>query len=273
MMSGRVANPGDRRPRRARRGMTFIEVVCASAIVGIVAAAVFSAFSFVSLTQVRETRNLACMEVANRLMLSYLDNPSGLGEGQRVVEYGPPEAAAKFRYDLSEQPVKLVEVAADRRSDSRSPLKLDRFKVITVRVWLSEESGGARSPGNNVPEATLTRMIDPVALRNPDSIANMMKDPRQYERFMQSIMGFSQPAAAAVAGTGNSSGAGLGPAGSTGNGGRAGMYTPRSRSARPGRGGARDAFGRQRSNSLRSRPRSWGLEQWGGPGDGMVDPY
>jgi hypothetical protein len=254
--------------------MTFIEVVCASAILGIVAAAVFSAFSFVSLTQVRETRNLACMEVANRLMLSYLDSPSGLSGGQRVVEYGPPGAEAKFRYDLSEQPVRLVEVAADRRGENRSPLKLDRFKVVTVHVWLSEESGGARTPGGNVPEATLARMIDPVALRNPDSIANMMKDPRQYERFLQSIMGFSQGTAAAVAGGANSSGAGMGPGGSLGNGGRAGqMYTPRSRNASGGRGGAREAFGRQRSSRLRGKPRSWGLEQWGGPGDGMVDPY
>ena len=252
--------------------MTFIEVVCASAILGIVAAAVFSAFSFVSLTQVRETRNLACMEVANRLMLSYLDNPAGVHEGQRVVEYGPPGASAKFRYDLSEQPVRLVEVAADRRGQNKSPLKLDRFKVVTVHVWLSEESGGSRAAGGTTPEATLTRMLDPVALRNPDSIANMMKDPRQYERFLQGIMGFSQNAAAAVAGTGNSSGAGVGPSGSMGNAGRAGgMYTPGSSSGR-GRGGARDAFERQRG-SRRSRPRNWGLEQWGGPGDGMVDPY
>src|SRR3954466_15616751 len=109
-----AGNPGVRGRRGARAGMTFIEVVCASAILGIVAAAVFSAFSFVSLTQVRETRHLACMEVANRLLLSYLDNPAGLSEGARVVEYGPPEATAKFRYELSEQPVKLVEVAADR---------------------------------------------------------------------------------------------------------------------------------------------------------------
>jgi prepilin-type N-terminal cleavage/methylation domain-containing protein len=240
----------------ARRGMTFLEVICGSAILSIVAAAAFSVFSFVSLSQIREQRHLACMEVANRLMLSYLDNPTSMPDANKVVEYGPAEKPLKFRFECKEEPIRLVEVGAERRGESRSPLRLDRFKVVRVRVWLSEQSGGGRFADAGVPQATITRMMDPIALRNPDSLANMMSDDRARQRYLEQLVGLSSATAANVAGA----------MGGVGNGGRAGQSSG-------GRRDARTSFDRSRGRGGRARPSSWGYEQWGGPGSGMVDPY
>jgi type II secretory pathway pseudopilin PulG len=174
-----------------RAGMTFLEVVAAFALLGVVTAAIFGVFGFVSGTQLRQQRMLGCAEVANRLMLQYLDEPTGMPDTHKPVEYGPQGAPARFRWDYSEDPVQITEVLADQRDQSRqSPFSPDRFRQVTIRVWLSEESGGSRFPEGDTPSATLSRMVDPMAPRNPDSFMNMLQNPEAFRQFMQTMMGF-----------------------------------------------------------------------------------
>jgi type II secretory pathway pseudopilin PulG len=256
-------------PGRAQRGTTFLEVVFATALVGVLAATLVGLFSFINATQRREQRYLAAAEVANRLMLNYLDNPAAMPDPGKVIEYGPPENPAKFRWSYTEQPVRMNEARPEARDETRAgPLKRDRMKLVTVRVWLSEYSGGEMSHGDTVPGIVLTRLIDPLALRNPDSTTNMLKDPAAYQRWLEAMMGFTQ--GQVVGGAGGAGGAATGaatvPPGTTGM--RAGSGARGARDS--GRLGARDAF--KRAKSATDHPPNWAYEQWGGPGAGGRGP-
>jgi type II secretory pathway pseudopilin PulG len=172
--------------------MTFIEIVVAFALLGIVAAAMFGMMSFATGMQVRGQRMLACAEVANRLMLKYLDDSTTMPTEPKVQVYGPDNAPAKFRWEYHEDPIQLVEANADARDQTRaSTLPTDRFLQVTFKVWLSEESGGARFPDESTPCITLTRMLDPLYPRNPDSFMSMLQNPQGFQNFMNQMMGFN----------------------------------------------------------------------------------
>lgn len=212
-MTTRRSSPVSSARRGSRRGMTFLEVVIATAMLGLVASAAFGVFNFITSAQWREQRRLGATEVANRLIMQYLDNPTGMPDPSRTVDYGPEEAMSKYRWEYSEDPVVLVEAAPENRDQTRSsPLPPDRFKQVSVRVWLSEYSGGTRFPEPSTPSAILTRMVDPVMPRNPDSYMRMLNDPRGFEEIMRQLMGIS-------------AGAGRGGSATTRNGGLQGDGT------------------------------------------------
>src|SRR5215831_14815037 len=97
------------------RGMTFLEVVVATALLAVVSAAMFGMFGFATGMQLRGQRMLACAEVANRLMLQYLDEPTKMPLTPKTVVYGPPEAPATFRWEYREEPIQLIEANPDGR--------------------------------------------------------------------------------------------------------------------------------------------------------------
>ena len=174
----------------APRGMTFLEVVVAMALFGVVASAIIGVFSFTMGSQLREQRTLACAEVGNRLVLAYLDDRTTMPDPNKTLEYGPDDHPIKFRWEYREDPITLVESGADARDHSRtSPLRQDRFRQITVHVWLAEESGGSFHAEDWTPQVTLTRMFDPLYTRNPDSFMKVMTDPANLRRFMDDMQG------------------------------------------------------------------------------------
>lgn len=177
----------------SRRGMTFLEVVFASVLLALVAGSMFAAFSFIFTSQTREQARLGAYEVANRLVLLYLDDSVKMPDPNKTLDYGPPEALQRFRWQYKEEPVQVYEVAGDQRDSTRqSPLSNDRFKRVTVRVWLSEYSGGSATyEGTNV-QATVTRMLDPIAPRNPDSYMNMIQSPEGLQKLVEQLMGNQQ---------------------------------------------------------------------------------
>lgn len=170
-----------------RRGLTFLECVAAVALLGIVTASIFGVFSFLAGNQARQQQLLGANELASRLVLMYLDDPLGMPRPDSTLDYGP----YKYRWEYREQPIGVVEAVPDARDPGRSPsLPLDRFTEVTVRVWLSEQSGGSRD-GAGAPQATIGRMFDPVFFfRNPDSAEHLLKDPARFQQFMERMMGF-----------------------------------------------------------------------------------
>jgi hypothetical protein len=171
--------------------MTFLEVVFATAMLGIVAGAMFGVYAFALGSEAKQQQRLGAVEVANKLILNYLDSPSGMPDPSKPVEFGlPPGPPLKYRWELREELVRVVEPSEDQRDRSReSPLKNDRFRQVSVHVWLSEQSGGSRYADGNTPSATLSRMLDPIAPRNPDSYMAMIKNQGDLERLIQTFMG------------------------------------------------------------------------------------
>lgn len=207
-MQAATPHPGARPARkgravRARRGMTFLEVVAAVAVLALMTGTVLGAVSLVQGMQLRQTHTLACAELANRMMLQYLDDKSSVPSPITPLEYG----AHRYRFSLAESSVGFV--SAESTSDTgatqrvgRSPITPDRrYKQVTVKVWLSEESGGSQQLVEGVPHVQIARLIDLLAFRNPDSAQNMLSQPGAMQQLLEAI-----GAGGAQTGSGNNTG-------------------------------------------------------------------
>lgn len=173
-----------------RRGLTFLETLFAAAMLALVAAAVFGAISFVLGRQLQEQRTLAAYELANRLVLQYLDDPDQLPDPSLPLEYGKD----RFRWELNVDAVTVTAVseASKDPADTRRSM-LDRVKQVSVRVWLGEESGGslAFEPDSPMPKAALTRIMYPMAFRNPDAFDRLINSDAGRRRLFDDMSGGS----------------------------------------------------------------------------------
>lgn len=176
--------------RKCRAGMTLLEVVLAIAALGLVAASATTTISYLYGTQVREERRLAAAELASRLVLIFLDDPGNLPPKFTPIPY----ARDAFRYELVQAPISLKpsdhvrNALAQRRGDS--PIPLDRFEQITVRVWLAEDSGGAERFDASIPHAVLVRLFDPNFFnRNPDSGFKAFEDEQRRLEMFNRVLG------------------------------------------------------------------------------------
>jgi len=174
----------------SRRGLTFLETLFASALLAIIAAAVFGALSFVLGRQHHEQRTLAAYELANRIILQYLDDPDQLPDSSLPLEYGKD----RFRWAMTIDPVTVTATseAPKDAADTRRSM-LDRVKQVSVRVWLGEESGGSRefAPDLPHPKAALTRIMYPMAYRNPDSFDRLINTDAGRRRLFDDMSGGS----------------------------------------------------------------------------------
>lgn len=198
-----------------RRGMSFLEVVLALAILSMIAATAMSAISAITGQAKAARQRLAAIELANRLILQYMDDPTRMPRPELPIEY----AQERYRWSLREGAVSMVPVVPAEERSSLGPRRLDRFKSVTLTVWLSEESGGTSMPEVGTPGAVLTRLMDPYALRNPDAIERMLADPARLQQFIEAFTGGapSAPPGGATprggSGGGSGGGAGSGPGG------------------------------------------------------------
>lgn len=169
---------------RARRGLTFLEVVLASVLLGMLAATAVSAMSYVIGTQERAQRKLQALEVASRLMMIYMDDPAELKglEGQLV-----PYAGLKYRWNMEKTEVTPIPARLPEGANANTFQTLARMDNVRIRAWLSEDSGGAREPEAGMQVGTIVRLVDPAPLRNPDSLQNAATN-RQAE-LIQSLTG------------------------------------------------------------------------------------
>ena len=174
----------------SRRGLTFLETLFASALLALVAAAVFGALSFVLGRQHHEQRTLAAYELANRIILQYLDDPEQLPDPSLPLEYGKD----RFRWTLNVDPVTVTATseATKDAADTRRSM-LDRVKQVSVHVWLGEESGGSQAfeSDSPMPKAALTRIMYPMAYRNPDAFDRLINSDAGRRRLFDDMTGGS----------------------------------------------------------------------------------
>jgi type II secretory pathway pseudopilin PulG len=155
--------------------MTFLEVVLAATLLALLAGTVFGGFSAMIGAQERQVRRLACMELANRLILQYLDDPTAMPTEAQPIRY----AGVEYRWSMQRQPVQFdhgrPEAAAERAA--ASSLRLERFVNMHVTVWVGAASGGADHFDPLIPHAAVSRLVDPIGTRNPDSLENIFRNP------------------------------------------------------------------------------------------------
>jgi len=173
---------------QARRGLTFLEAILAVVLLSMVATTLSSAVSFMSQSQRRMDQKLGAGELANRLILQYMDSRDSLPDRTLPIEYDRDyyrwtleEASVKFEYD---------EQSIDESGNTNvgGGVSLDRIKLITIKVWLGDDSGGSRSFTSMVPNIVLTRLIDPLAFNNPDSLNTLLQEPGGIEKLFESLL-------------------------------------------------------------------------------------
>lgn len=151
-----------------------------------VATTLSSAVSFMSNTQHRLDQKLGAAELANRLVLQYIDERDSLPDRSLPIEYDRD----LYRWMLEESPVKFDfdNQQSDNNNRVGSGVSLDRIKLITVRVWLDSDSGGSRAYDSGVPNMVITRLIDPLAFNNPDSLNTLLAKPGGIEKLFESLL-------------------------------------------------------------------------------------
>lgn len=179
--------------RRGRRGMTLLETVLAVAMMAMVSAAMFQIFDTVTRASIRQERRLAASELANRLILIYLDDPDAMPPKAQPLAYGDDLRGDTYRWEVEEQDATLELSPGIREMEEDIPALeglVDRgFKQLKVRVWLSEESGGGYTAAESPIVVELTRALDPVAMRNPDTLQSLISGPGGMQRFIERFGG------------------------------------------------------------------------------------
>jgi len=163
--------------------MTFLEVVLAVVLLGLVTATLATGMGALERTQVRQKQQLACCEVANALMLTYIDDEDSLPSELTPVAYG--DAEYRYSMDVGRVVLTLDRAALADSKYSRRAATYDRIKQVTVRVWPSEDFGGSFRYNPNLPHASLTRLVDPLSFSNPDTLDTKL----QTEKGLQDLLG------------------------------------------------------------------------------------
>ena len=191
-MTRRAARHRSGRGRAAaRRGLTVLEALLATVLLGMVGATLAGAVSYMSLSQRRAEQRLAAAELSNRLMLQYLDNQDAMPDDALPVEYN----GDLFRWTMEIQPVEFEmsnPVPDDDRSNIGSGFSFQRVRLVRLSVWLGADSGGSRGYTTAVPSATITRLVDPLNFSNPDSLRTILEEPGGIERLFERFSNLSE---------------------------------------------------------------------------------
>jgi hypothetical protein len=208
-----------------RRGLTLLECVGAVVMLAVVTAGIFTAVGFVLNSSAREQERLGAVELANRLVLLYLDDSKHMPSPTLPLDY----EQFQYRWTIEEAPIRLHDAVPARAPEGggssqpiQSPLTLDRLKQVSVRVTLSRGPGTSWA-GFTPPEASITRVLDPLTIRNPDAFSNKINTPEGIRDLLDIMSGMGSRSVGG-GGTSGAGGTGTGAKGagskSTGKGGK-----------------------------------------------------
>ncbi len=213
--------PSSPRPhRRAERGSTLIEVVCASLILAIAITMIVGAITAVTSADLRARQQLEGLELANRLLLQFLDDKEKMPSQEAHINQG----MGTYRFKLTETPVKLSypdNSIFETPSNQTTASAIDQTKLISVTVWAGVPDGlGGYRAGEQM--ATLARIHNPLSLitRNPDTMARLAANPEQLLAYILRLV--EQRQAEGGSGSGSGGAGGSSSRGGSGSGGSSG---------------------------------------------------
>ncbi len=176
--------------------MTLLEVVLAVLMLSMVTLIVTNAVNSIMTMEAESRKRLAAYEVANRLMLTFLDDPDELPPKSNPISYG----SYQFLYELERTPAKLV-INRTQESSGSALQALDRFRMVGVTVYEALPSDVAMAIEGEA-LASISRAIDPFTPRNPDSIEVIGRDRTKLGKWLGELI--SQPGGGGGGGGGGS---------------------------------------------------------------------
>lgn len=174
--------------------MSFLEVLLSVVLLALVTGMIMAALQGVVGSQLRQHQRLGAAEVANRLILEYIDDQGSMPKPGLPVMYGRDY----YAWSIEERPITLTPAKppepAGATARPTSGIDLDRLKTVRLTVWLSDERGGPPEAG--APMFALSRIVDPIfgQLRNPDTADHIMKDPVLRQKFLDAVTGMAASA-------------------------------------------------------------------------------
>lgn len=163
-----------------RRGMTFLEVILASAILGAIAVTVITTITLAQKKSVLDQERLNAAELGHRYLLTYIH----VGPNALPAQSAPQaQGAGWYTYALSEQ---ILEEEVDEHEDIsvRNPKPYgivtanDRLSsgivYLTVQVFPAPNQEGLQLDPK-VPLATLSRIYDPFDVNDPDTLMDIVR--------------------------------------------------------------------------------------------------
>lgn len=157
------------------RGITFLEVVFASAMLAVVAATVSSGFAVIDRLSRTSEQQLAAHEVAHRLILQFLDNPTDMPNDALPLPAEVTGRIEKFWYlrevakltPGTDDPTNVSTRGRINTQQLSAEERLEtRLSMITIEVY--EDADGRRAAA---PIASISRLYDPFAGAEDDPAA------------------------------------------------------------------------------------------------------
>ncbi|MBL0871600.1 MAG: hypothetical protein IBJ18_13590 [Phycisphaerales bacterium] len=155
----------------SRRGVTILEAVLSTVILGMTAVAVSSAVGYVQRSAERGKLRQHAYETANRIMLQWLDDETAMPR----QDLGYFDGTYWFHWDIQVTPL-VVEVPGDSvlvaPSEGQAVNLFNAQKLVTVRVYNGVPNGIGGVARGDDELALLSRTHNPIAKlsgRNPDA--------------------------------------------------------------------------------------------------------
>ncbi|MFT5424438.1 MAG: type II secretory pathway pseudopilin PulG [Phycisphaerales bacterium] len=174
-----------------RRGMTFLECVLGVLLLGMITSTLVQVSSNARLNQLRTKARLGAAELANRLVLQYLDDKDSLPTANLPIEFD----GQYYRWSKKHSQVgaKIDSAAARSGADVNSSEKsLSRIQQVTFSVWLAEDSGGTFKNSDPTPSVSISRLYDPLLPTNPDAMRRLFSTPEGITQLMQSMQNLQE---------------------------------------------------------------------------------
>ena len=174
---------------RSARGVTMIEVVLASVLLAMIGITMVSGLGYIHASHRRHEAMLGAAEMANRIMLQHLDDPTSLPSDALPIAYG---ARGELRYYWKVK-IETVDLRLDPKgalagAGRTSGIRLnDLLDVVTVSIWKEQVPNVNPANTGEPPDFMLKRLINPVATRNPDSMMKILHDPERTLEWLKQL--------------------------------------------------------------------------------------
>ncbi len=186
-------------PVNQARGLTILEVVMATVLLGLISMTMFSVIASAQKQFVLHRQRLGAAELCNRLIVMYLDNPDEMPSPFQDLDYG----VDRYRYSMriSKIHMESSDNADQLNRNASSAIDMDnRLEQIAVKVWLHDTDNGSESDDKSI-GASMARLLDPLnIMRNPDSAQNMIDSEAGRTRLIEQLLGNNNPASRQVGG-------------------------------------------------------------------------
>ncbi|MEL7483974.1 MAG: type II secretion system protein [Planctomycetota bacterium] len=173
--------------RHARRGFTFLEAVLGTALLGILGGAIFSVFGYAWRVEIEARHTLAAAEIANRVLISYIDDPTSPEDLPELIAY----EQARYRWSIDTDPTIIRDAHPDARVNrDGSPevqQALESMERVTITAWLDDGTPESVAPGRT-PTFQLERVINPFQYRGNDTLERLLNDPDRLNQMTEQLL-------------------------------------------------------------------------------------